>query len=346
MNGASVSVVIPTYNRGHLLARAIRSALAECDEGDEIIVVDDASTDNTAEVVAGFPRVTYLKAEHGGAGRARNLGIQFSKHPLVSFLDSDDEWLPGGLTLKCALLQARPELVFCFSNFAGTVRAGTLHHGALAWWHKDTRLWDEILAPGVPFSSLAPLPRGSADVRVHIGRLERDEMKANYVAANTVVVRKERAGEALWFPEDLPTFEDWECFGRLTLKGECAYLDVETAVQHYHPGPRLTDANKLKCATARITTLQRVWGNDAKFLRVHREAYEKTLLEQRKIRVRHLLATGSRKEALAEMSGSGRWPLVDRLLAHVPGRMTKGTVAVIRWLKSASFHRKSRRSDA
>lgn len=132
MNRALVSVVIPTYNRGHLIARALRSALAECNEGDEIIVVDDASTDNAAEVVARFPRVTYLKAEHGGAGRARNLGIQFSKHPLVSFLDSDDEWLPGGLMLKCALLQARPELVLCFSNFAGTVRDGTLHHGALA----------------------------------------------------------------------------------------------------------------------------------------------------------------------------------------------------------------------
>lgn len=78
------------------------------------------------------------------------------------------------------------------------------------WWHKDTRPWDEILAPGVPLSSLAPLPRGSADARVHIGRLEGNELKANYVAANTIVVRKERAGKALWFPEDLPTFEDWE----------------------------------------------------------------------------------------------------------------------------------------
>jgi glycosyltransferase involved in cell wall biosynthesis len=335
-----VSVVIPTYNRCHLLARALHSVVAECDESDEVIVVDDASTDNTAEVVAGFSSVTYLRMEHGGAGKARNLGIRFSTNPLLSFLDSDDEWLPGALILKCALLQAMPELVFCFSNFAGSVQDGSLHHGTLASWHKDTRPWDEILTPGVPFSSLALLPEGQADVRVHIGRLDLNEMRANYVAANTVVVRRELAGEALWFPEDLPTFEDWECFGRLSLQGECAYLDTETAIQHYHHGPRLTDANYLKCATARITTLQRVWGADAEFLRFHREAYERTLFEQRKIRVRYLLAEGSGNEALVEMSGLSGWPLTDRVLAKVPSWITRRAVAAIRWLKLAALNRK------
>jgi glycosyltransferase involved in cell wall biosynthesis len=335
MNRLAVSLVIPTYNRGHLLPRALRSALSECDEKDEIIVVDDASTDNTEEIVAGFPRVTYLKAEHGGAGKARNLGVRFSKLPLVAFLDSDDEWIPGGLLLKCLLLQARPGLVFCFSNFAGTVRDGSLHHGAIQWWHRDSRSWDELLAPGVPFSSLAPLPEGRADIVVHIGKLELHEMQSNYVAANTIVVHRDRAGEALRFPEDLPTYEDWECFGRLTLQGECAYLDTETAIQHYHPGPRLTDANYLSCATTRITTLRRVWGADGEFIRENRKVYERTLFEQRKIMVRHLLAAGRRDDALAEMVDSDEWPAVDRLLAKVPGGITKRGVAAWRWFKSA-----------
>lgn len=87
--------------------------------------------------------------------------------------------------------------------------------------------------------------------------------------------------------------------------------------------------------------LQRVWGTDAEFLRDHREAYERTLFEQRKIRVRYLLAMGSWKEALAEIASPGRWPLADRLLAQVPGRITKKAVAAVRWLKSALFQRKS-----
>jgi glycosyltransferase involved in cell wall biosynthesis len=334
MDGLPVSVVIPTYNRRHLLERAIRSVLAECNQRDEVIVVDDGSTDGTADLVARFPAVVYLKGNHEGAGKARNIGIRASKNPLVAFLDSDDEWLPGWLSLKRALLDARPELVFCFSNFAGTLSDGSLHHDALMWWHKDARPWNEILAPAAAFSSVAALPQGRADARVHIGRLERNEMVANYVAANTIVVRKDRAGEALQFPEDLPTYEDWECFGKLSLKGECAYLDVETAIQHYHAGPRLTDASRLNCANARITMLERVWGRDTEFLQAHREAYEATLFEQRKLRVRALLTVGRRKEALEEIAVSRNWPVIYRLAARTPGAITTGLVSVVRKVRS------------
>lgn len=334
-SGLAVSVVIPTFNRGHLIERAIRSVLAELQDRDEVFVVDDGSTDKTGEVVARFPRVTYLTANHGGAGKARNIGMRAANNPLVAFLDSDDEWLPGALTLKRTLLKAHPELVFCFSNFAGTTRDGSLHHGALLWWHQDTRAWDQILGRGEAFSSLAALPAGSVDVRVHIGSLARNEMTANYVAVNTVVVRRDRAAEALQFPEDLPTYEDWECFGRLSLKGDCAYLDLETAVQHYHAGPRLTDASRLLRATTRIIELQRVWGSDADFLREHREAYEATLFEQRKDRVYRLLITGQRREVQAELKSSGDWPFLYRLMSTVPGWLTLTMVNATRWVKRA-----------
>ncbi|MGZ3699444.1 MAG: glycosyltransferase family 2 protein, partial [Bdellovibrionota bacterium] len=163
-----LSVIIPTYNRAHLISRALKSAIAECDERDEILVVDDASTDDTAKVLAGFPRVTYIRAEHGGAGRTRNLGIARSKHPLVAFLDSDDEWVPGALAPRRALLEARPDLVFCFTDFAGTFSDGSYRHGLALTWHEDHRPWDQILGPPISIGSIPSL----ASIPVHIGRMD------------------------------------------------------------------------------------------------------------------------------------------------------------------------------
>lgn len=114
-----VSVVIPTYNRADLLVRAVESALAQCLSSDEVIVIDDASTDNTREVLAPFlGRVVYQPILHGGVGRARNEGVRIARNPFVAFLDSDDEWLPGKLELQRRLLTARPDVLFCFSRIA------------------------------------------------------------------------------------------------------------------------------------------------------------------------------------------------------------------------------------
>ncbi|HEX7838252.1 MAG TPA: glycosyltransferase family 2 protein [Kofleriaceae bacterium] len=115
---ASGSVIVPTFNRAGWLGNAIRSALQQLQPGDELIVTDDGSTDATPAVVAAFgERVTYLRGEHRGAGPARNLGLAHARGDLVAFLDDDDEWLPGKLARQRALLDARPDVLFCFSDF-------------------------------------------------------------------------------------------------------------------------------------------------------------------------------------------------------------------------------------
>ena len=114
----SVSIVIPTYNRAHLVSRAVNSALQQCAPGDEVIVVDDGSTDSTGIVLAEFgERIRYIRKENGGAGAARNRGIREARNPLVAFLDSDDEWMPGKIELQRQFMQARPDVLFCFSDF-------------------------------------------------------------------------------------------------------------------------------------------------------------------------------------------------------------------------------------
>ncbi len=98
-----VSVVIPTYNRGYVLMRAIDSVLKSTYQNFEIIVVDDTSTDNTPDVVRAIQdsRVQYIRHEkNAGVSAARNTGIKASQGILISFLDSDDEFLPDKMRLE------------------------------------------------------------------------------------------------------------------------------------------------------------------------------------------------------------------------------------------------------
>ncbi len=92
-----ISVIIPTYNRAHLLPRAIESVLNQSLPPKEIIVVDDGSTDNTLNVLDQYPDINIIEQRNNGVSSARNIGIERSSVEWVTFLDSDDEWLPEKL---------------------------------------------------------------------------------------------------------------------------------------------------------------------------------------------------------------------------------------------------------
>jgi glycosyltransferase involved in cell wall biosynthesis len=96
----TVSVIIPTYNRAHLVHHAIGSVLDQSYRDLELIIVDDASTDDTERVVDGFsdPRIRHIRhSQNRGAPAARNAGITVARGSTIAFLDSDDEWLPEKL---------------------------------------------------------------------------------------------------------------------------------------------------------------------------------------------------------------------------------------------------------
>ncbi len=103
-----VTVVIPTFDRAAVLPRAVDSALAQRGADFRILIADDGSTDGTAEALeryAADPRVRVLRLPHGGVCRARNAAVAESRSPLIAFLDSDDEWLPGKLAAQVKLLE-------------------------------------------------------------------------------------------------------------------------------------------------------------------------------------------------------------------------------------------------
>lgn len=331
----SVSVIIPTYNRAHLVSRAIRSALANILPGDDIIVVDDASTDRTAEVVRAFgPPVRYIKAAHGGAGWARNVGLQHAQGDLVAFLDSDDEWRPDRLTLQREFLARRPDVLFVFTNFCSTLDTGEEEHFFLKRWHKDSRSWDDILAPGFWYSSVAPLPAGREDFRVHVGDMFLREMESDYIATSTVIARRREAGDALHFADDIRISEDKECFARLAEAGPAAYFDCETSTQWGHGGPRVSDTNAHALVTSRLLLFDRIWERNAEFMARHGDKLRQARAAQHLKRARWLLARGRTREAREDLRLAAGVPWSYRILASVPEPLARGMIEMRSRLRS------------
>jgi glycosyltransferase involved in cell wall biosynthesis len=113
-NSPLVTVIIPTFNRGWILQEAIDSVLAQDYVNLELIVVDDGSTDNTAEILSGYrDRLTVLAQDNQGVSAARNRGIQAAAGELIAFLDSDDLWLPQKLSHQVEFFNDRRDALIC-----------------------------------------------------------------------------------------------------------------------------------------------------------------------------------------------------------------------------------------
>ena len=121
-----ISAVIPTYNRGTLVSRAVRSALEQSRPPDELIVVDDGSSDDTAERLEPYrDRIRYVRQANAGGSAARNRGVADAVHPWVAFLDSDDYWRPRHLERMDAAIGATGGAArFYFGDTLGSASEG------------------------------------------------------------------------------------------------------------------------------------------------------------------------------------------------------------------------------
>jgi glycosyltransferase involved in cell wall biosynthesis len=113
-----VSTIIPVYNGAATIARAIDSALAQDFDGQEIIVVNDGSTDDTAGELAKYgDKIRVINKTNGGAASARNAGIAIARGEFVAFLDADDIWLPGHLSALIEPIARESQAVLAFGDF-------------------------------------------------------------------------------------------------------------------------------------------------------------------------------------------------------------------------------------
>lgn len=114
-----IDVIIPTFNRAPVLMRAIQSVLNQTYQDFTLHIVDDGSTDETASVllqVQSQPNVVIHRQENRGVSAARNFGVKNSTAPYISFLDSDDEWMPEKLQVQANFLKNSPHLSFLHSE--------------------------------------------------------------------------------------------------------------------------------------------------------------------------------------------------------------------------------------
>jgi glycosyltransferase involved in cell wall biosynthesis len=113
----SISVIITTFNRIHSIERAVDSVLKQTRHADEIILIDDGSTDSTDRlIIKKYPGIKYVWQENHGISHARNTGISLSTGNWIALLDSDDEWLSSKLNVQIRALQDQPEYKICHTN--------------------------------------------------------------------------------------------------------------------------------------------------------------------------------------------------------------------------------------
>ena len=182
-----VSVILPTYNRAAMLPRAIETVLAQTYPRWELLIVDDASEDETAAVVkraAGRDRrVRSLRVDHGGVGAARNAGLEAAEGALVAYLDDDNAMHPGWLKSVVWAFEQRPAI--------------DVIYGAIVIDDYNRGLDGE---PALPIAALTPFDRGQISER-------------NPADISTIA---HRAGLAeARFDEDLAAMADWDLLARL-----------------------------------------------------------------------------------------------------------------------------------
>lgn len=204
MHNPMVSVVIPTYNRAHLIEEALDSVFAQTFKDYEVILVDDGSTDGTEALVKRRydGKVKMIRQENQGISGARNTGIANASGKYVAFLDSDDKWLPEKLAQQTAYMEAHPEIGLLSTK--------------LARYDLGDKQEVEICPSEFP-KSFSELLNGR-----------------NHVPTTTTMIRRECFAKAGVFDRTLPVAEDWDLWLRISEHYGMACLDDVLAEHRDH----------------------------------------------------------------------------------------------------------------
>jgi len=197
-----VSVIIPTYNRYHLLSDAAASVLAQTFAAFELIIVDDGSTDETWERLGEFSdkRISRIRIEHTGLpGLVRNRGVASARGEYIAFLDSDDLWLPEKLMLQYDFMRENPGC--------------RISHTRERW-----------IRGGKEISQAGQRHRRS-------GIIFGDALKKCIIGPSTVMMEKKLFEAVGGFREDLEIAEDYEMWLRITACCEVGYIDKPLTVK-------------------------------------------------------------------------------------------------------------------
>ncbi len=194
-----VSVIIPTYNRAHIVKESVDSVLAQTYRDFEIIVVDDASSDDTRSALESYQgRIRAIFREtNGGAGAARNIGIAASSGEFVAFLDADDLYLPKRLECAVAALDAHPE------------------YGAV---YAEMRLTD-------PSGKQAPFLWVERMGGARSGWIFEEVLLRGIICTQTITTRRSLLDQVGPFDVTLRSGQDWDLWWRIARVTQIGYVD-------------------------------------------------------------------------------------------------------------------------
>ncbi len=195
---SQISVIIPTYNRGETIKESAKSVLDQTFKDLELIIVDDASSDDTESVVKsiGDERIIYNKLpENKGAAGARNEGVKLAKGKFIAFHDSDDIWIPDKLEKQIAFIETHPE----YDMVYGKVRI-----------HSDKGSFE--------------FPNDAVEGDFE-GELYPWLLKRNTIDTPTMFIRKDAFEETGGFDGTLRCLEDWEFALRFSKSHKIGFLD-------------------------------------------------------------------------------------------------------------------------
>ncbi|MCZ7554735.1 MAG: glycosyltransferase family 2 protein [Anaerolineales bacterium] len=193
-----MSVIIPTYNRAALLQETLASILAQTRLPDEVIVVNDGSTDETPQVLAQFSApVKVIAQQNMGRSVARNRGLDVARGELIAFLDSDDLLPPESVARRAEILETMPHIDVV---------------------HSDVQLIGHDGQPRGRFSRAYPVPRPSGMVFPHL-------ICRNFVVLSSLMFRRTPATQTLRFDPVVEPAEDYDFWVRLAPHCRFLYLD-------------------------------------------------------------------------------------------------------------------------
>ena len=222
--GRKISIVIPTFNRGYILARALQSVCEQTYQRHEIVVVDDGSTDDTEDVVAAVAAsdVRYLRHPRNlGVSAAANTGVRAATGDLLAFMGSDDVLKPDMFESLVAVLDQHPGLEAAFGDVE-------IVEGV------EGEPWTRGLAREMPrFSTLLPKERLPSPLIVSRREMYLCLLEEVPIKPTALIVRKRVFDQIGYFSEELKSGEDWEWFLRLVRITDFGYLD-QTLVRQYH----------------------------------------------------------------------------------------------------------------
>lgn len=239
-----VSVVIPAYNVGAHIVEAIQSVMAQDYAPIEIIVVDDGSKDDTAEVVSShFPQVTLIRKANGGAATARNAGIRQAQGEFIAFLDADDIWLPGKLKAQVDYFRAHPDVAMNCTGFS-------------QWVSDDKGVFPDPLSV-IPDQANVAADEVDSELS---GWVYHKLLLRNFVWTTTVMMRRALIDKIGLYDESFRLGQDYEYFLRASRDTEIHRLSRAYALYRQHPGSATARGIDYNYAARIIEGARQKWG--------------------------------------------------------------------------------------